>query len=63
VRVLGPAAAPIVRLKQDFRYHFVLKSESREKMNRLLRAMLAHAAVEKIPRTNLVVDVDALWLM
>jgi len=32
-------------------------------MNRLLRAMLAHVAVEKIPRTNLVVDVDALWLM
>jgi primosomal protein N' (replication factor Y) len=63
VRVLGPAAAPIVRLKQDFRYQFVLKSESREKMNRLLRAMLGHAAVEKIPRTNLVVDVDALWLM
>jgi primosomal protein N' (replication factor Y) len=63
VRVLGPAAAPIVRLKRDFRYHFVLKSQSREKMNRLLRAMLAHAAVEKIPRTNLVVDVDALWLM
>jgi primosomal protein N' (replication factor Y) len=63
VRVLGPAAAPIVRLKQDFRYHFVLKSESREKMHRLLRSMLAHAAQEKIPRTNLVVDVDALWLM
>jgi primosomal protein N' (replication factor Y) (superfamily II helicase) len=63
VRVLGPAAAPIVRLKQDFRYHFVLKSESREKMHRLLRAMLAYAAAEKIPRTNLVVDVDALWLM
>ena len=63
VRVLGPAAAPIVRLKKDFRYHFVLKSESREKMNRLLRSMLTHAAVEKIPRTNIIVDVDALWLM
>nr|MBA3913657.1 primosomal protein N' [Terriglobales bacterium] len=25
VRVLGPAAAPIVRLKRDYRYHFVLK--------------------------------------
>ncbi len=63
VRVLGPAAAPIVRLKKDFRYHFVLKAESREKMNRLLRSMLAHAVTEKIPRTNIVVDVDALWLM
>jgi len=63
VRVLGPAAAPIQRLKRDYRYHFILKSTSREKLNGLLRAMLAHAEKEKIPRTNIVVDVDALWLM
>ena len=63
VRVLGPAAAPIQRLKRDFRYHFILKSTSREKLNALLRAMLAHADQEKIPRTNVIVDVDALWLM
>jgi primosomal protein N' (replication factor Y) len=63
IRVLGPAAAPILRLKRDYRYHFVLKSASREKLNGLLRAMLQHAAQQKIPRSNLVVDVDALWLM
>jgi len=63
VRVLGPAAAPIVRLKQDYRYHFVLKSPSREKLNATLRAMLAYAAKQKIPRTQVIVDVDALWLM
>jgi len=63
VRVLGPAAAPIMRLKQDYRYHFVLKSPSREKLNATLRAMLAYAAQQKIPRTQIVVDVDALWLM
>jgi primosomal protein N' (replication factor Y) len=63
VRVLGPAAAPIMRLKQDYRYHFVLKSPSREKLNATLRAMLAHAAQQKIPRTQVIVDVDALWLM
>jgi primosomal protein N' (replication factor Y) (superfamily II helicase) len=63
VRVLGPAAAPIVRLKRDYRYHFVLKSPSRQKLNTTLRAMLAHAAQLKIPRTQLIVDVDALWLM
>jgi primosomal protein N' (replication factor Y) len=63
VRVLGPAAAPIIRLKRDYRYHFVLKSPSREKLNRTLRAMLAHAATEKIPRTQVIVDVDAVWLM
>ncbi len=63
IRVLGPAAAPITRLKRDYRYHFILKSPSREKMNSLLRAMLAEAAAKKIPRTQIVVDVDAVWLM
>jgi len=63
IRVLGPAAAPIVRLKQDYRYHFVLKSASRGKLNSLLRAMLDHAAEQKIPRTQVIVDVDAIWLM
>ncbi|MGA7751765.1 MAG: primosomal protein N' [Candidatus Sulfotelmatobacter sp.] len=63
VRVLGPAAAPIMRLKRDYRYHFVLKSPSREKLHTTLRAMLAYAAKEKIPRTQVIVDVDALWLM
>jgi primosomal protein N' (replication factor Y) len=62
VRVLGPAAAPIVRLKTEYRYHFLLKSASRERMNAALRAMIEHAAEKKIPRTNLVVDVDALSL-
>jgi primosomal protein N' (replication factor Y) (superfamily II helicase) len=63
VRVLGPAAAPIVRLKRDYRYHFVLKSASREKLNAVLRSMLVYAAQEKIPRTQVIVDVDAVWLM
>jgi primosomal protein N' (replication factor Y) len=62
-RVLGPAAAPIVRLKRDYRYHFVLKSSSREKLNALLRSMLAYASQQKIPRTQVIVDVDAVWLM
>jgi primosomal protein N' (replication factor Y) len=63
IRVLGPAAAPITRLKRDYRYHFLLKSASREKLNALLRAMLAYASQQKIPRGNLIVDVDAVWLM
>lgn len=63
VRVMGPAAAPIVRLKQDYRYHFVLKSQSREKLNIALRAMLAQVQEKQIPRTQVIVDVDALWLM
>jgi primosomal protein N' (replication factor Y) (superfamily II helicase) len=63
IKVLGPAPAPVLRLKRDYRYHFVLKSGSREKLNAGIRAMLAYAAEKKIPRTNLIVDIDAQSLM
>jgi primosomal protein N' (replication factor Y) (superfamily II helicase) len=62
VRVMGPAAAAIVRLRTEYRYHFLLKSKSRERMNETLRAMIEHAVAQRIPRTNLIVDVDALSL-
>jgi len=63
VRVMGPAAAAIVRLKTEYRYHFLLKSRSRERMNAVLRSMLEHATAQKIPRSSVVVDVDALSLL
>jgi len=63
VRVLGPSVAPIMRLKRDYRYHFILKAASREKLNAALRRMLVFADGEKIPRTNVIVDVDALSLL
>ncbi|HEY3929232.1 MAG TPA: primosomal protein N' [Candidatus Koribacter sp.] len=63
VRVMGPAAAPIEKLKNDYRYHFILKSKSRERLNAVLREMMAHAGQKKIPRTAVMVDVDALSLM
>jgi len=63
VRVLGPAAAPLVRLKRIYRYHFVLKAEKRQVLQGAVRAMLAHAEMLEIPRRSLVVDVDAMHLM
>jgi primosomal protein N' (replication factor Y) len=63
IRVLGPAAAPIVRLKRIYRYHFVLKAEQRQSLGKTLRALLAFADAREIPRRNLVVDVDAVHLM
>ena len=63
VRVLGPAAAPIVRLKRIYRYHFVLKAEQRAVLGATLRRMLAFADEREIPRRAVVIDVDALHLM
>jgi primosomal protein N' (replication factor Y) len=63
VRVMGPAAAPIVRLKRDYRYQFLLKSASRERLNSLLRAMIDHAVSNRVPRTSVIIDVDAQSLL
>ncbi len=63
VRVLGPAAAPIVKLKRIYRFHFVLKAERRQTLGETLRAMLAYAETQGIGRRSLVVDVDAVHLM
>ena len=49
VRVLGPAAAPIARLKRIYRFHFVLKAERRDALSRTLRALLAYAEANPSP--------------
>ena len=63
IRVLGPAAAPIVKLKRIYRFHFILKAQRRSALGGVLRKMLEAAASAGIPRRNLVVDVDAVHLM
>ena len=63
VRVLGPASAPITRIKRIYRFHLLLKGQSRTALARTLRAGLAQAETLGIPRRNLVVDVDAVNLM
>ena len=63
LRVMGPAAAPLARLMREYRYHFIMKSESRERLNATIRGMLAFAAEKKIPRANVIVDVDPVSLL
>jgi primosomal protein N' (replication factor Y) len=58
VRVLGPAEAPVPRLKREYRYQMLLKSPGRQKLNDLLRKLRDHAEVSKWPVTSLVIDVD-----
>ena len=63
VRILGPAAAPISRIKRIYRFHFILKAEQRNTLSRILRALVSFAQEHDIPRRNLIIDVDALHLM
>ena len=63
IRVLGPTAAPISRIKRIYRFHFILKAKQRITLSRAVRAMLAVADQYEIPRRNLIVDIDAVHLM
>src|ERR1700722_1453179 len=63
VRILGPCTAPIARIKETYRFHMILKANSRKALSAALRGALAHAEAVGIPRRNLIVDVDALRLM
>lgn len=63
VRVLGPCTAPIARIKGVYRFHMILKGNSRKTLNAALRGMLEHAEQSGVPRRNVIVDVDAIRLM
>jgi primosomal protein N' (replication factor Y) len=61
--VLGPAPAPIARLRKDYRFQFLLKSPERRALQELLRGAVAHAREKEIPPGAFMVDVDPLSLM
>jgi primosomal protein N' (replication factor Y) len=63
VRVLGPAASPIARIKRIHRFHLILKAANRKQLAAAVRQMLAFADSAEIPRRHITVDVDAVQLM
>jgi primosomal protein N' (replication factor Y) len=58
VKTLGPAAAPLARLRQEFRFQFLLKSAQRSALSQALSGALDFCAKKEIPETAVIVDVD-----
>jgi primosomal protein N' (replication factor Y) (superfamily II helicase) len=63
IRVLGPASAPLSRLKSEYRFQFLLKSRKKAALAKLLSAALAYADSKEIPQLSLLVDMDPLQLL
>jgi primosomal protein N' (replication factor Y) len=63
LRVMGPAEAPVPRLKNEYRYQFLIKAASRKALNELLQKIRGFAVEHKWGATALVIDVDPLTLM
>jgi primosomal protein N' (replication factor Y) len=58
VKILGPAEAPLARLRREYRFQFVLKSPHRSALTLALSGCLDFCSSEDIPDTAVVVDVD-----
>ena len=63
LRVMGPAEAPVPRLKNEYRRQFLIKSSSRKALNETLQKIRRFGQEHKWGATALVIDVDPLTLM
>jgi primosomal protein N' (replication factor Y) len=58
LKILGPATAPIHKLKKDYRYHFLIKASRHNLLHQALVSCRDFARGENFPATALVIDVD-----
>jgi primosomal protein N' (replication factor Y) len=63
VRILGPATAPLARLKKEHRFQFLLKSPKRSVLTKVLSGAMAYCDAKEIPQTAVLVDMDPLSLL
>jgi primosomal protein N' (replication factor Y) (superfamily II helicase) len=62
-RILGPATAPLARLKKEHRFQFLLKSPRRSVLTRVLGGAMAYCEAKEIPQTAVLMDMDPLSLL
>jgi primosomal protein N' (replication factor Y) len=63
IKVLGPAEAPVPRLKNEYRYQLLIKAKDRRTLNQILQPLRTYALDHKWNATALVIDVDPLTLL
>ena len=63
IRVLGPTPAPLARIEGRYRIQFLVKSQSRARLNRVLRGLLDHCDRLGIKPRSVMIDVDPVSVM
>ena len=62
-KMLGPAEAPVAKLKSEYRYQVLIKAASRKTLNETLQRLRKYAIEKRWSATSLVIDVDPLTLL
>jgi primosomal protein N' (replication factor Y) (superfamily II helicase) len=63
IRILGPAPAPLERIKRVHRHQLLIKSSSRATLHQLLQRLQTYVEEKKIGATRVVIDVDPVSLL
>ena len=63
VRILGPAPAPLERVKQVHRYQLLIKATSRPPLHRMLEKLRTYIDEQKLGGTRIQIDVDPVSLL
>lgn len=63
LRILGPAEAPVTKVKSEYRYQLLIKAANRKRLNETLQQIRRFALERKWNATALVIDVDPLTLL
>ena len=63
IRILGPAAAPVEKLKKVFRQQLLIKSSSRPQLHEALRRLQAYLEEQKVSAGKVIVDIDPVSLL
>ncbi|HEX5000056.1 MAG TPA: primosomal protein N' [Terriglobia bacterium] len=63
IRVIGPAPAPLERLKRVHRYQLLIKAATRDALHRALDKLQANLESKKPGSTRVMIDVDPVSLM
>jgi primosomal protein N' (replication factor Y) len=63
VRILGPAPAPLERVKRQHRFQLLVKASARSTLHRVLSALKEHLEAKKPGGTRIHVDVDPVTLL
>ena len=63
VRIIGPAPAPLERVKRLHRFQMLVKASSRSTLHRMLTALREHLDGKKLGGTRVLIDVDPVSLL
>jgi primosomal protein N' (replication factor Y) len=63
VRILGPAPAPLERIKRVHRHQLLIKSSSRSALHHMLERLEAWIEEKKVGATHVIIDVDPVSLL